>query len=139
MREVIAVLVGGFVGTGLRLGLDTLIPHGDDGFPVSTLLINITGSLALGMLVAAVWPRVNSWQKAGLGAGLVGSYTTFSALAVSLVSLTAAGEIVVAVVYLVASLALGFGAAWLGLVIGARLAPRVVDAAPVTPADEVHG
>ncbi len=44
-------LVGGLVGTGLRLGIDALLPHGDDGFPLSTLLINVAGSFALGMLV----------------------------------------------------------------------------------------
>ena len=89
---IVAVLLGGLVGTGLRLGLDALLPHADDAFPWSTLLINVVGSFALGALVARVWPIAPHWLKAGLGAGLLGSFTTFSALAVSLVTLADAGE-----------------------------------------------
>ena len=86
------MLVGGLVGTGLRLGIDALLPHADDAFPWSTLLINVVGSFALGVLVARVWPTAPAWLRAGLGAGLLGSFTTFSAVAVSLVALADAGE-----------------------------------------------
>ncbi len=112
---VVAVLIGGLVGTGLRLGLDALLPHADDAFPWSTLIINIVGSFALGVLVARVWPIAPAWLRAGLGAGLLGSFTTFSALAVSLVTLTTAGNGSIAVIYLVVSLVAGLGAAFLGL------------------------
>lgn len=122
------MLGGGVVGTGLRLLLDVLVPHGDAGFPVSTLLINVIGSFALGFLVARVWPRSPTWLRAGLGAGLLGSFTTFSALAASLVSLTAAGEWMPALLYLVASLLLGLAAAWLGLRLGRPRGPVAIDA-----------
>jgi fluoride exporter len=127
---LLAVVVGGLVGTGLRLGLDTVIPHRDSGFPFSTLLVNIVGAFALGLLVARLWPRLPDWARAGLGAGLLGSFTTFSALAVSLVSLAAANEWMLAVVYLLASLAVGLAAAWAGLRIGSRRAT------PIDLADE---
>ena len=57
-------------------------------------------------------------------AGLLGSFTTFSALAVSLVSLTAAGFGMLALAYLVATLVLGLAAAALGLRLGS---PRVTE------------
>jgi len=117
-----AVLVGGAIGTSARLGIDVLVPHGDRGFPFSTLLINVVGAFALGVLIARLWPSASSWVKAGLGAGLLGSFTTFSALAVSLVALGSAGDWPTAVVYLTLSLALGLGAAALGLRLGR--APR---------------
>ncbi|HQG70823.1 MAG TPA: CrcB family protein [Rhodoglobus sp.] len=123
-RDLLAVLVGGAVGTALRLGIDTLVPHGDTDFPVSTLAINTLGAFVLGFLVARVWPAATSWLRAGLGAGLLGSFTTFSALAVSLVSLTAAGFGMLALAYLVATLVLGLAAAALGLRLGS---PRVTD------------
>jgi CrcB protein len=113
-------VVGGALGTGLRLAADTLVPHGDTGFPLSTLLINVVGTFTLAVLVARVWPIAPHWVKAGLGAGLLGSFTTFSALAVSLVALGAASEWMIALGYLLASLALGLGAAALGLRLGAR-------------------
>ncbi|MCU1551593.1 MAG: hypothetical protein JWR36_2153 [Glaciihabitans sp.] len=120
MGSVLAVFIGGILGTALRLATDDLIPHSDDTFPVSTLLINIVGSFALGLLVARVWPIAPAWIRAGVGPGLLGGFTTFSALIVSVVTLTASGQLVLSIVYLVASLVLGIGAAALGLRIGER-------------------
>ena len=118
MRSLLAVFAGGLVGTLLRLLIDLAVPHGDDDFPVSTLLINLVGAFALGLLTAWLWPRASASLKALLGPGLLGSFTTFSAVAVSLVALADAGEWVVGVVYLVATVALGLGAAWGGLRVG---------------------
>jgi CrcB protein len=115
---VVAVVLGGLLGTGLRIGLDALIHHDDTQFPWSTLLINVVGSFALGLLVARVWPGAPAWLRAGLGAGLLGSFTTFSAFAVSLVTLTRAGEGGMALIYLVVSVAAGLAAAALGLRLG---------------------
>jgi CrcB protein len=120
VRSLLAVAVGALVGTALRLGLDTAIPHSDDGFPTSTLIINVLGSFALGLLVARVWPVASTVVKAALGPGLIGSFTTFSAFAVSLVSLVAHNEVLVAGVYLLVTLLGGYAAAWAGLRIGRR-------------------
>jgi fluoride exporter len=123
-----AVLVGGLLGTGLRLGIDALLPHTSPGaFPLSTLLINVVGSFLLALLVARVWPTSPTWVRFGLGTGLLGSFTTFSALVVSLVQLSFAFP-AVAVLYLGASLVLGLGAAWLGFELGRRFpTPITVD------------
>jgi CrcB protein len=115
--SALAVAVGAAVGTTLRLGLDLAVPHDDAGFPVSTLVVNVVGSFALGLLVTRLWPRASPWLRAGLGPGLVGSFTTFSAVAVSLVAL---GPTPLALLYLAATLGLGLLAAWAGLVLGAR-------------------
>jgi CrcB protein len=118
MRPLLAVFAGGLVGTTLRLLLDLLLPHGDDGFPVSTLLINIVGAFTLGLLTARLWPRASASLKALLGPGLLGSFTTYSAFAVSLVALADAAQWLLAAVYLVATIALGLAAAWAGLRLG---------------------
>lgn len=127
IRDVLAVLVGGLAGTALRLGVDALFPHGDDGFPLSTLIVNTLGAFALGFLVARLWARVASWLRAGLGAGLLGSFTTFSAVAVSLVALANAAEWMLAVAWLVATLVLGLAAAWLGVRLGRPRGPVALD------------
>ena len=121
-RELAAVAAGGVLGTGLRLTLDTVIPHTDTEFPLSTLLINIVGSFALGAIVATLWRRASTpnWLKVGLGTGTIGSFTTFSALIVSLVTEAHHGLWMLAVLYLVLSLVLGFAAALLGLSLGRR-------------------
>jgi len=111
-RELVAVVIGGLLGTGARLAIDTLV-----GQPASTLAINVVGSFALGLLVARLWSSAAPWLKAGLGAGLLGSFTTFSALAVTVVEL---GFTWGAALYLVLSVTLGLLAAWAGLRIGSR-------------------
>jgi len=116
---LVAVVLGAILGTGLRLGIDELVAP-DSAFPWATLLINVVGSFVLGLLVARVWPSAPAWLRAGLGTGLLGSFTTFSAVIVSLLTLTAAGMTVVAVGYLVASLVFGFAAALLGGRLGVR-------------------
>ena len=119
--NIVAVLVGGLIGTGLRLGIDALIPHGQSGFPWSTLIINVVGSFALGVLVARVWPTAPEWLRYGLGTGLVGTFTTFSAVIASLLYMLSAPLLGLA--YLVASVAGGLGAALLGLRLGRRAEP----------------
>ena len=130
-RELAAVIVGAILGTGLRLLLDTVVPHTDTTFPVSTLLINVVGAFALGILVSRVWvrPTTPSWVKAGLGPGLLGTFTTFSALVVSLVAQVSHGLWMLALAYLAASILLGFAAASAGLALGARRAPAPIDGA----------
>ena len=123
IRDVVAVFVAGLLGTALRLGIDALLPHSGNEFPLSTLLINVAGAFALGALVARLWPSAAPWLKAALGPGLLGSFTTFSAVAVALVSLTAAGDAFMAIGYLALTLLLGVGAAALGLGLGRRIIP----------------
>jgi CrcB protein len=120
MRALIAVFFGGAVGTAIRLAIDAALPHSDSGFPLSTLLINIVGSFALALLVTRLWAIAPGWLRSGLGPGLVGGFTTFSAVMVSMVTLAANSEIVQALGYLGITLVLGFGAAALGFFLGRR-------------------
>ena len=129
---MLAVLAGGAVGTGLRLTIDVLLPHGPSDLPIGTFLINLVGSFALGVLVARLWPLAPEWLRAGLGPGLLGSFTTFSAVAVSAVQLTAVGAGATAAVDLVASLVGGIAAAALGI----RLGSPAPSASPPIGADE---
>lgn len=132
LPEIIAVLVGGALGTALRLMADAALPHEPDQVALSTLLVNTAGSFVLGVLVATVWPRVPGWARAGLGAGLLGSFTTFSALAVSVVALAESGDSLLAVLSVAVSLALGLLAAGAGLALGRRRS-----GAEALPIDEV--
>jgi len=118
-----SVFVGGLVGTALRLGLDTLLPHavsGNASISWSTVAVNLVGSLALGFLVARLWrlPSTPAWLKTGLGTGLLGSFTTFSAIAVNVVDALSLGNIGVAFAALGISLVGGIATAWLGLFLG---------------------
>lgn len=120
MRSLVAVFLGGIVGTGIRLELDVLIHHADNEFPWDTLLINVIGSFLLAILVSRLWPAVPQWVRAGLGPGVLGGFTTFSAVMVSMVTLAASDQILVALVYLLLTLVFGFGAAAAGFWIARR-------------------
>jgi CrcB protein len=124
--EVVAVLVGGTLGTALRVVVDATLPHDTAQFALSTVLVNTVGAFVLGLLVAALWPRMPGWARAGLGAGVLGSFTTFSALTVSVVALAEVGNVLVAVATVVASLVLGLCAAWAGLMAGSGRARAVI-------------
>ncbi|GAB3618732.1 fluoride efflux transporter CrcB [Okibacterium endophyticum] len=121
-----AVFVGGMAGTLLRLMLDLAMPHEPTGFPVSTLIANVLGSGVLGLLVGAVWGRAGTpaWLRMGLGTGLLGSFTTFSALAGSVVSQSMAGDWMLVAGYVVSTLVLGTAAAWIGIATGNIVAAR---------------
>lgn len=133
-RDLLAVFVGGLIGTTLRVLLDLAIVHDLDEFAISTLLVNVVGAFLLGLLVAALWPRVPGWVRVGLGPGILGSFTTFSALAVSVVALAQGGEVVGAVLSIVLSIGFGMLAAGAGLALGARLAHGQTP--PLTEVDE---
>lgn len=124
--NLLAVFAGGLIGTALRLGIDAALPHAGDQFPWSTLIINMAGSFALGVLVARAWPTAPEWMRFGLGTGLLGSFTTFSAVVASLITLGPA-HLPLALLYLAASLVLGLGAAALGLRAGRPRTPITVD------------
>lgn len=128
-RELVAVVVGGMLGTGLRLAIDAALPHDDASFPWGTFLINVTGSFLLALLVSTLWQRPSTphWLKAGLGVGTLGAFTTFSAVMVSLATLVDSGQWMLGAVYLAASVALGLVAAVLGLRVGHRPAPLEVN------------
>ena len=113
--RLVAVVVGAVAGMALRLAFD-LVVH----TPLSTLVINILGSFVLGVLVARLWPTASPVLRAGLGPGLLGTFTTFSAVAVAVVGLSVNGEWMLALAYLAVTVIGGLIAAWLGLRVGRR-------------------
>lgn len=125
LRSIVAVALGGAAGTGLRLWLDLSLPAPEAGPPISTLLINTIGALLLGIAVGGWWdPGRPEWLKAGLGAGLLGSFTTFSAVAVTAVTMTDSGAPSTALLFVAISVIFGLIAASAGLWLGGRLHPH---------------
>ncbi len=123
-RAWVAVAAGGLAGTELRYGLGLAFPESAGAMPWTTLGINITGSFVLAALTT-VWmarPHTAFWLRAGLGPGLLGSFTTFSAVAFSVDQMARAGEHPAWIAYLGLSLLLGLGAAAVGWCAG-RLLP----------------
>ncbi|AEE45366.1 camphor resistance protein CrcB [Cellulomonas fimi] len=125
-RLVVAVAAGGAVGTVARYGLAQLLPPGD-GVPWATLTANVVGAFLLGLLLEALarsGPDVGRRRLArlGLGTGVLGGFTTYSAFAVELDARLRDGHALLALGYAAGSIALGLAACALGVVVGARRA-----------------
>lgn len=115
-----AVLAGGLVGSALRASVALALPAAPDGFPVSTLTVNLLGALLLGFYLARRQrATVSRWSLQFWAIGGLGSFTTFSTFSVEVVRLLDAGRSGVALVYVGISLVFGLAAAVIGDRIGA--------------------
>ena len=90
----------------------------DPTFPWTTLLVNLTGALALGLLVSWGRGRWPSTRLAAISVGVLGSFTTFSTFAADAWDLgDGAGLVSYAALTLVGGVALGL----VGIRLGRRL------------------
>lgn len=120
MRDLLLVGTGGFLGAVARYALTLLVARGASParFPLATLVVNISGCLAIGIL-AGLGERTNLMTPGSrlfLMTGLLGGYTTFSAFALETFLAREHGSLVV--LNVVAQVGLGL----LAVVVGYRLA-----------------
>lgn len=115
----IAVALLGGVGACARFLLDGAVSARAGGsFPVGTLAVNLTGAVALGLLVGA---SLEGDAYLLAGTATIGSYTTFSTWMLETHRLGEEGERGAMVANVVLSLAAGIAAAALGRAIGGAL------------------
>jgi CrcB protein len=112
-RTLGLVALGGALGTLARYWVGVVTHARPGSFPWPTFLINVTGSLALGFVVARLGHV--RWARPLLGIGFLGGFTTFSTFAVETDLLVADGHVVVAVLYVATSVAGGVAAARLAM------------------------
>ena len=120
VHDLVLVAAGGALGALARFGIDSVSP--DSLFPWPTLVVNVVGAFALGLLPALVVVRRSRRVAVALGPGLLGGFTTVSAWAGGIRDLAGAGHVDLAGIYLAVTLAAGLGAA----AVGRRVAHRVV-------------
>ena len=94
LSNIALVVAGGAVGTGLRYLIGTHVPNWDR-VPVATVTINLVGAFVLGALLMTLTQRSpgSVWARRvrlGGGTGVLGGFTTYSALATDTVVLAAA-------------------------------------------------
>lgn len=112
----VLVVVGGMVGAPLRYLTDRAVQSRHDSvFPWGTFAVNVTGCLVLGVLTgAAVAGAAGSHLRLLLGTGLCGALTTYSTFSYESLRLAETGARLYAAVNVLASVAAGLGAAFLG-------------------------
>jgi CrcB protein len=122
MRTVVAVGVAGFLGAIARYGLEGFVSSRTGGsFPWGTLVVNISGSLVIGLLFAAFIEGrvfVLPWLRTAMTVGFVGAYTTFSTLTLETFRLVEQGSLLLAGANAFGSLAIGLMAVYIGVVLG---------------------
>jgi CrcB protein len=117
LNRYLLISLGAILGANARylVGLWSVERLGV-GFPAGTLIVNVTGSLILGFLYAALDGRLPlpSDLRFFLGVGFLGAYTTFSSFSVETLALARAGDPGLALANLFANNFLGLAAALLG-------------------------
>ncbi len=117
-RNLLLVGTGGAVGSMARYGVGYLLSrNGHFTFPLGTFLVNILGSLLIGVLFGMVGR--NQWLQDGgmllLASGFCGGFTTFSTFALDNADLMQKGQSITAFVYMAASLLAGLLLCRLGM------------------------
>ena len=123
LKSVILVLIGGGVGAVLREFMMLVVPTPTDKFPLDILVANVVASFMLGY-VTALYRRkvVSEGVDLLIGPGVTGGLSTFSSFAYGTVvlMLSSAASALVASVYVLTSLMLGYFAVIAGLKLGGQ-------------------
>lgn len=116
MIKVIWVMVGGAVGSVLRIIIRDWSAAIPGDFPWGTFGVNILGAFLLGFFVTITVEvtRIRSHYRAGIAEGFLGGFTTFSTFMYEGVALIKDNETKNALLYVTLTMVLGIGAFALG-------------------------
>ena len=112
------VFLGGGLGAALRHGINLIsVRTLGTEFPYGTLIINVSGSLVMGLIAGYLAFKGDTAQhwRLFLMTGILGGYTTFSAFSLDAALLYERGAIGLAAIYVLASVILSIGGLFAGL------------------------
>lgn len=105
MLNVLAIFIGGGLGSLSRYGIAVLLKMYSMDFPLATLSVNIIGSLILGFAAALFWREapMHYTLKLAITVGFCGGLTTFSTFSWETFDLIKQGDYLLAFLYTVIS------------------------------------
>jgi CrcB protein len=120
--NTIALAVAGALGVLARHYVQRAVPR-PGALPWGTLVVNVSGALAAGLVVTLVARRVSPpmWLQEALLVGFLGGYTTFSALSAETFLLIESRHYGLAALYSLGSLVAGALAVFAGILLGRAL------------------
>lgn len=130
---LVAVVMGGFLGTLARYGIARLLGGVGDPWPLGTFTVNLLGAFALGLLLhtlSGLGPDTGRlrWFRLVAGTGFLGAFTTYSTLAMDVIGgLTAPQSVAprwVPFAYAASSVLLGLVCCGLGVLLAERIRRR---------------
>jgi CrcB protein len=118
---LLAVAIAGALGAPARYLVERAVSaRRGRRFPWGTLIVNVSGSLALGFVTGlALYHGLASTPKTIVGTGFIGAYTTFSTYAYETVKVAESASTRLAGAYAIGSVVAGVAAATLGLLLAA--------------------
>ncbi|NQW29199.1 MAG: CrcB family protein [Ignavibacteria bacterium] len=125
MINALIVFFGGGIGSLLRYGVQLIVASPKGTLPLATLLVNIIGSLAIGVVSGYMTFSSQNWNRDAMlfaGIGLCGGFTTFSAFSLELSHMIHQEAYFSLAMYITASIMLGVISAMGGIWIGKTLA-----------------
>ncbi len=126
-RRIVAVLIGGFLGTVARYSLSMLVQGWlGKAWPYDILLINVTGAFLLALITTLADETflVGPTRRLFLNVGFMGAYTTFSSFALGEALLVQKAQLLPALLYLLLTISCGILAILLGDLLGQQLVSR---------------
>jgi len=124
ITQLLAVAAGGITGAVARYLVYVAIAHLiGSGFPYATLIVNVVGSFAMGVLVetmALVW-SASTEMRLFLTTGVLGAFTTFSSFSLDFAVLFERRAYALCALYTIASFLFSVGALFVGLHVMRRL------------------
>lgn len=120
MKLLLLACAGGAVGAGARylvgVGVTRMLGHAP-GFPWATLCVNVIGSFLMGVFIEMLAQRLSGSMELRtlIATGVLGGFTTFSAFSLEVVLLVERKEMLLAGLYVAASVTLSILALFAGL------------------------
>lgn len=104
------------VGSVLRYLVGCIPLHNQSGFPYKTLFINVLGSFVIAAVTALAAEKLSMSPRLILllKVGVCGGFTTFSTFSLETMTLLQSGKGALAALYMLSSVLLSIGAAFLG-------------------------
>ncbi|WGK63754.1 fluoride efflux transporter CrcB [Croceiramulus getboli] len=117
MKAALFVFLGGGFGSLARYLVSFFLNHEKNLLPWGTFLVNILGSLIIGVLMGWILKQQthNAFWILFLGVGFCGGFTTFSSFAYENQVLLKEGQLLTFFLYTAGSLILGLAAVYLGI------------------------
>lgn len=117
MKQLILVFIGGGIGSALRYWIGQYLNTTKFAIPFGTLLVNILGSLIIGVILGLALKNdtVSNNTILFVATGFCGGFTTFSAFAFENQAFLKSGDLASFALYTITTLVIGFLAVFFGI------------------------